>query len=1021
MKNTITLCLLLVNLFFSTNIFAQKNWQQKNDYKIDVRLDDRQQVLLGNIQIVYTNNSPNTLDFIYFHLWPNAFKDDNTEFAKQMLQMGKTSFHFAADSEKGFIDSLSFYIDGKPASFILNEDTIDIGKLLMNKPLRTGESITITTPFRVKIPKTFSRLGHDGQQYQITQWYPKPAVYDVSGWHAIPYLDQGEFYGDYGSFDVNITLPKNYVVGATGELQNASEKYFLDTIAAKTATMDAFKPTSDFPASSTETKTLHYLATNVHDFAWFADKRYVVLKGSVQLDNKQNVTTWLLFTPRGARYWKDALPYINGAITYYSKWVGNYPYKNVTAVEGKLEAGGGMEYPQITVIGNVSSASMLETVIVHEVGHNWFQGMLGSNERQHAWMDEGINSYYEQRYTKEIAKKNYSKKAGVKPKGININFEKFFDNESAGNSMAYLGYAFSAWKNEDQPCELPAAQYSTLNYFGDVYGKTPLLFNYLANTIGQQTYDSIMHIYFRQFQFKHPQPADIKKVFDDNCKQNLDWFWNDAIGTTKKFDLRLKNINRSTQKIGNDEFYKVTVVNKSDIRTPYSISALVNDSIVKTINYGGFLGEMDVLFPKGNFDKLKIDALNNIPELDRQNNTSKINGLLRKTEPLHIGLLGFLRQANKNQINILPLIGYNLYNGWMPGLMVFNPLLPGNFWEYQLVPMIGLSDNQFAFTGKIQRNFRVNKSFINRISAGVGANYFDEGNYTQLMMMTDDPNHGKTYFSYLRIKPFIEFNFKPQQLNSSITQKLTLLRNIYQAKAFDNSTTTGINILNYDVDDKQRLNPQTLLIQLQQINTNVKLALTFEASHLYKRSKYLTARFFAGYVHNENPSHPDFFLKMSGFGGADDYLHDNMYLGRSETNSFWAHQMYMQEGGFRQATWLQSPQVGRSNSLLSALNLTADLPIGLPLALYADLGFYSLEQLPYSDTHNLLYDGGITFKVTKNIQINFPLIACEDFRNNYNSVYSDKSAFVKWANRITFVFNINNMNPIKAVQNFSAN
>ena len=706
-KNTILFIFFLS--LFSIKTYSQNYWQQQNNYVINVSLNDQQNVLSGNIKIDYTNNSPNALDFIYFHLWPNAFKDNTTEFAKQILQQGKTSFLFSTDDEKGFIDSLSFYVNGKPASFLINEDTIDIGKLILNSPLTSGSTISITTSFRVKIPKTFSRLGHDEQQYQITQWYPKPAVYDASGWHPIPYLDQGEFYGDYGSFDVNITLPKNYVVGATGELQTQSEIKFLNELADTSIhKKDSIARNNDFPKSSTETKTLHYTASNVHDFAWFADKRYLVLKSKVELSNKQTVTTWLMFTPRGRKQWKDAIPYINGAITHYSQWVGNYPYKNVTAVEGKLEAGGGMEYPQITVIGRTTSKSELETVIVHEVGHNWFQGMLGSNERQHAWMDEGINSYYEQRYTKEFAKKD--KLTQEKSKGISINLANVFDNSKVGNSLAYLGYAYSAWRNEDQPCELPAAKYSPINYFGDVYGKTPLLFNYLANTIGQEEFDRIMKIYFQQFQYKHPQPADIKKVFDDNCKQNLDWFWNDAINTNKKFDLRLKNIHRTIEKVGKDEFYKITIVNKSNIRTPYSVSALVKDSIVKTVNYGGFLGEMDVLFPKGNYDKLKIDALNNIPELDRQNNTSKINGIFRKTEPLHIGMLSFIRQPNKNQIGFVPLIGYNVYNGLMPGLMIYNPLLPGNLWEYQLVPMIGLRDGQMAFTGKLQRNWRVNKT-----------------------------------------------------------------------------------------------------------------------------------------------------------------------------------------------------------------------------------------------------------------------------------------------------------------------
>ena len=1004
--------------FFSVlKLFAQNYWQQEVKYKINVSLDDTRHILNGQLQVVYTNHSPSTLEYIYFHLWPNAFKDDNTEFAKQMLQMGKTDFHFSTDEEKGFIDSLSFYVNGKPAIFVIQEDTIDVGKLLLNQPLASGASITITTPFRVKIPKTFSRLGHDEQQYQITQWYPKPAVYDVSGWHPISYLDQGEFYGDYGSFDVSISLPKNYVVAATGELQNETEKYFLDTLASHTASLDAFAD-KGFPASSTETKTLHYTANDVHDFAWFADKRYQVLKGNVTLENKHQVNTWLFFTPKGGKIWKNALPYINNAVTYYSKWVGNYPYNNATAVEGKLEAGGGMEYPQITVIGKIDSKASLETVIVHEVGHNWFQGMLGSNERLHPWMDEGINSYYEQRYTKLIQKtKDEAAKTKLNRKNITLNLSKIFDGND-GNSMSYLGYAYSAWKNEDQPCELTSADYTPLNYYGDVYAKTPILFNYLTTTIGQNEFDSIMHIYFSKWQSKHPQPEDIRSVFNKNSKQNLEWFWYDAMNTTKKFDLELKFIHHDIQKIGNDEFYKITVVNNGNIRTPYTISSINNDTIVKTINYGGFLGEMQVLFPKGTFEKLKIDAQNIIPELDRQNNTSRVNGIFRKTEPLSIGNFGVLRSPNKNKISWLPLIGYNLYNGWMPGVIIYNPLLAGNLWNYQLVPMFGLRDKQFAFTGKLERNWIVNTSFINHVKAGIGANYFDEGT----KIFNPDGSVANSY-SYLRLRPFVEMNIRPQQLNSSLRQKIILASNIYfngvNSKVKDGAATTNaINILTYEAADNQKLNPQKLILQVQQQNASAKLSITMEASHLYKKHKYINARFFAGYVHNENYNKPVFNLKMSGFRGTDDYLHDNMYIGRGETNSFWAHQMCLQEGGFRQATWIQSPIIGQSNSLLGALNFNFDLPISAPLTLYFDLGMYSAPKYIYS---KVLYDGGITYKFSRNLQINFPIIASSDFIDNVNNVYSDKSGFAKWARRITFVWNLNEMNPVKAIQNFNVN
>ena len=211
---------------------------------------------------------------------------------------------------------------GEWNSVDLKIDTNKHVELNLTEPLKPGEKITITTPFKVKIPiGKFSRLGHIKQQYQITQWYPKPAVFDKNGWHPIPYLNQGEFYSEFGSFEVKITLPENYVVGATGDLQEASEIVWLDSLARKTKYITEFPEDNSFPPSSKKLKTLTFKQSQVHDFAWFADKRYNVLKGSVKLPNSEKeVTTWVMFTNQYAEFWTKSILYVNDAVYYYSKW-----------------------------------------------------------------------------------------------------------------------------------------------------------------------------------------------------------------------------------------------------------------------------------------------------------------------------------------------------------------------------------------------------------------------------------------------------------------------------------------------------------------------------------------------------------------------------------------------------------------------------------------------------------------------------------------------------------------------------
>jgi hypothetical protein len=270
----------------------------------------------------------------------------------------------------GYIDSLDFVADGYPVQWNLLPESPDICMLHLIKPLVPGDTIWITTPFRVKIPKgVTSRLGHIGESYQISQWYPKPAVYDRTGWHQMPYLDQGEFYSEFGSYDVSITLPVNYVVGATGNLQNEQEKRLLELMAADTAWMKTIDSGWEFfPPSSGQMKTLRFTEDHIHDFAWFADKRFHVLKGSVPLpDSKREVTTWVMFTNQEAHLWKKAISYVNDALLYFSKRIGDYPYNNYTAVQSALNSGAGMEYPGMTVIGLAKDPYLLDEVITHEI------------------------------------------------------------------------------------------------------------------------------------------------------------------------------------------------------------------------------------------------------------------------------------------------------------------------------------------------------------------------------------------------------------------------------------------------------------------------------------------------------------------------------------------------------------------------------------------------------------------------------------------------------------------------------
>ena len=223
--------LLFLILFYSqvSTAYCQKHyWQQQVNFKIDVTLNDKEHTLDGFVKMDYFNHSPDTLRFIWFHVWPNAYKNDRTAFSDQLLENGRTDFYFSSSNQRGYINRLSFKVNGLLAKTQDHPIEQDIIKIILPQPLAPGGSAKIQTPFHMQLPFNFSRGGHVGQSYQATQWYPKPAVYDRKGWHPMPYLDQGEFYSEFGNYEVQLTLPKNYVVAATGVLQDKEELDWLN-------------------------------------------------------------------------------------------------------------------------------------------------------------------------------------------------------------------------------------------------------------------------------------------------------------------------------------------------------------------------------------------------------------------------------------------------------------------------------------------------------------------------------------------------------------------------------------------------------------------------------------------------------------------------------------------------------------------------------------------------------------------------------------------------------------------------
>jgi hypothetical protein len=508
----------LLLLIVTHSLHAQQPyWQQQVNFKLDVTLNDAQHSLDGFAKIEYINHSPDTLKFIWFHLWPNAYRTDRTAFSDQLLENGRTDFYFSNSEDRGYINRLDFRVNSVLAKTEDHPQHIDIIKVLLPKPLAPGASIELTTPFHVQLPKNFSRGGHVGKSYQVTQWYPKPAVYDRYGWHPMPYLDQGEFYSEFGNYEVKITLPKNYVVLSSGNLQNNEELQWLKSKTASDLPKPVTKQKKPTPAKKTtkpstapvvqeETKTLLFTQNNIHDFAWFADKRYIVLHDTLQLSNRV-VDVFTAFSPEGKSVWKNSTRMVKDAARFRSNAIGEYPYNTIAAVEAKMGFDGGMEYPCITAISPMNSERALEDVIEHEVGHNWFQGMLANNEQVYPWFDEGINTYYDKWFDKELSRYQLIQK---KKKLIELNA----DEEVFLETFERMNLA--------QPLSTTADSLTEANYSLIAYEKGSLFMQLLENELGRDVFIKAMQQYFQQWKFKHPYPSDLKAALEQSSGKNLD-------------------------------------------------------------------------------------------------------------------------------------------------------------------------------------------------------------------------------------------------------------------------------------------------------------------------------------------------------------------------------------------------------------------------------------------------------------------------------------------------------------------
>ena len=491
---------------FSLNLSAQY-WQQKVDYTMNVELNAETADYSGSQKLIYTNNSPESLSKVFYHLYFNAFQP-GSDMAIRLKNGGDRNGRFKIDldslnvSQSGYLKVRSLKQNGKQVQI---KESGTILEVILNEPILSGGSTVLELDFKGHVPDLIRRAGKnstEGVAYSMAQWYPKMSEYDVDGWNTDPYTGR-EFHGVWGDFDVKITLDKEYTVGGSGYLQNADKigKGYSDRKKSK---------------SKKGKITWHFIAPNVHDFTFAADKDYVhdIYPGP----NNVDLHFFYKNNPEIIENWKKLQPLTAELMEYFNEKIGPYPYKQYSVIHG---GDGGMEYAMCTLITGERKFGSLVGVTSHELAHSWFQHILATNETKHEWMDEGFTSYIS-----TLAKNKVLKEESEFPL-----------------LRSYGGYLRLAASGVEEPQSANANRYHyNFAYESTAYNKGAVFLGQLGYIIGMDKLNETLKTYYNEYKFKHPVPNDIRRIAERVSGIQLRWYITDWTQTTNTIDYAIKEV-----------------------------------------------------------------------------------------------------------------------------------------------------------------------------------------------------------------------------------------------------------------------------------------------------------------------------------------------------------------------------------------------------------------------------------------------------------------------------------------------
>ena len=517
--------LLIITFGFVKAQNSTSYWQQHVDYTMEVDMNVENFQYTGTQELVYTNNSPDTLNRVFYHLYFNAFQPDSEMNARlesvpdpdDRMTMNKgtsenpeivSRITGLSPTQIGYLRVNSLTQNGQDLKY---EEVGTVLEVELAKPILPGEKTTFNMEFEGQVPEQIRRSGRnsaEGVALSMSQWYPKLAEYDFQGWHADSYIAR-EFHGVWGDFDVKITIDKDYILGSTGYLQNPQEIGY------------GYEEEGTKVNRKGEKLTWHFVAPKVHDFTWAADPEYIhdkliaedgTVLHFVYKDNEEIKENWKNLQPKTAEL-----------LAFFNEHIGPYPWDQYSVVQG---GDGGMEYAMLTLITGERSFESLVGVTAHEMAHAWFQHLMATNESKHEWMDEGFTSYISSKAMNEVMDQNA-------------------ENPHSGS---YRGYSYLALSGREQPQTTHADRYALNGLYGaSAYSKGAVFLAQLGYVIGEENLAKTLNRYYDEWKFKHPTPNDFIRVAEKVSGAELDWYLMDWTQTTNTIDYAIDSVEENAE------------------------------------------------------------------------------------------------------------------------------------------------------------------------------------------------------------------------------------------------------------------------------------------------------------------------------------------------------------------------------------------------------------------------------------------------------------------------------------------